>query len=177
MDLRDYLGIVRKSWAIIVALVLVGIAIGSLTSILVAPMYQATTKVFISVQSSGTVSDLTQGSNFTQNQVKSYADVVTTPAVLQPVIDSLNLDMSAGSLANRVTASTSSDTVVVEISVADKSAQQSADIANAVAASFKKTVNALVPGTADGTSPVKITVLQSRHNAGRKTVRCVTYTS
>ena len=89
MDIHDYLRILRKSWVLILALILLGIAAGSLVSILTTPSYQATTKVFISVQSGGTVSDLTQGSNFTQNQVKSYTDVVVTPAVLQPVIEEI----------------------------------------------------------------------------------------
>ncbi|RFA15160.1 chromosome partitioning protein [Subtercola boreus] len=160
MDIHDYLRILRKSWVLILALILLGIAAGSLVSILTTPSFQATTKVFISVQSGGTVSDLTQGSNFTQNQVKSYTDVVVTPAVLQPVIDELKLNTTAAELAKHVSATTSPDTVVVDIGVTDPSPEAAAAIANQVATSFEETVGALVPGGTGSASPVKITVLQ-----------------
>jgi succinoglycan biosynthesis transport protein ExoP len=152
VDIHDYLRILRKNWVTILALVLLGIAAGSVVSILTVPTYQATTKVFISVQSAGTVSDLTQGSNFTQNQVKSYTDVVSTPAVLQPVIDELKLDTTAAELATHVSATTSPDTVVVDIGVTDRSAEAAAAIANQVATSFEETVGALVPGGTGTTS-------------------------
>ncbi|QWT24875.1 polysaccharide biosynthesis tyrosine autokinase [Subtercola sp. PAMC28395] len=160
MELRDYLRVLRKGWVMIVVLVLVGVSIAALYSILATAKYQASAKVFISVQSAGTIADLTQGSNFTQNQVKSYADVIITPAVLQPVIDKLGLDTTAESLAKDVTASTSAGTVVVDIGVSDTSAQRAADVANAIASSFEATVSTLVPSDASGVSPVKITILQ-----------------
>jgi succinoglycan biosynthesis transport protein ExoP len=160
LELRDYIRILRKSWVIIVTAILLGLAIGSLFSILATPKYQASTKVFVSVQSAGTIADLTQGSNFSQNQVKSYADVIETPAVLQPVIDSLKLNTTAQDLAKAVSATTSAGTVVVEIGVTDPSPARAAQIANSIAESFESTVNQLVPVDATGTSPVKITVLQ-----------------
>ncbi|MDF2442011.1 MAG: tyrosine-protein kinase [Subtercola sp.] len=160
MDLRDYLRVLRKGWIIILALVLMGVALGSVLSLLSTPMYLASSKVFVSVQSAGTVSELTQGSNFTQNQVKSYADIITTPAVLQPVITQLQLPVTAEALAGRVTASTATGTVVVDIGVTDGSPKSAADIANAIATSFEKVVSSIVPVDATGTSPVKITVLQ-----------------
>ncbi|MEF2977459.1 polysaccharide biosynthesis tyrosine autokinase [Subtercola sp. YIM 133946] len=160
MELRDYIRILRKGWIVIVTLVLVGIAVGSVVSILSTPRYEASSKVFVSVSSAGTVAELTQGSNFAQNQVKSFADVVTTPVVLQPVIDQLKLSTTSDQLASRVSVTTSTGTVVVDIAVSDDTAEGAADIANAIAASFATTVSNLVPADSTGVSPVKITVLQ-----------------
>lgn len=160
MELRDYIRVLRKGWIFIVALTLVGVAIGAVYSILQTPKYQSTSKVFVSLSAAGSVSDLTQGGNFAQNQVKSYADVVTTPVVLQPVIATLGLNESVESLASRVSASSPLDTVIVQITVTDTDARQSAEIANAIASSFGNTVTNLVPETAEGTAPVKITLLQ-----------------
>ncbi|RFA08326.1 chromosome partitioning protein [Subtercola boreus] len=160
MELRDYLRVVRKGWVIIVAITLAGVAAASLISIAEVPKYLASSKVFVSAESAGSVSELSQGSSFTQNQVKSYTDVVTTPAVLQPVIDQLGLDISAADLAKQVTASTAVGTVVVDISVTDESAQHAAEIANAISSTFETVVAKLVPVNASGASPVKISVLQ-----------------
>ncbi|MFB2555290.1 polysaccharide biosynthesis tyrosine autokinase [Herbiconiux liangxiaofengii] len=160
MELRDYIRVLRKGWIFIVALSLLGVAIGAAYSLTKTPDYQATSKVFVSVQSSGSVSELTQGGTFAQSQVKSFADIVTTPVVLQPVIASLGLQTDVNQLARRVTATSPIDTVIVEITAVDSDPRQAAEIANAVASSFQNTVSNLVPVNAEGIEPVKITVLQ-----------------
>ncbi|MFB2586739.1 polysaccharide biosynthesis tyrosine autokinase [Herbiconiux liukaitaii] len=160
MELRDYIRALRKGWIIILSLALVGVATGAGYSIIKTPEYQATSKVFISVQSSGTVSELTQGGAFAQNQVQSYADIVTTPVVLQPVIASLGLDVDVNYLAKRVTASAPVDTVIVEITATSEEPRLAAEVANAVASSFSNVVSKLVPENADGIAPVKVTTLQ-----------------
>ncbi|MGD8168348.1 polysaccharide biosynthesis tyrosine autokinase [Herbiconiux sp. P16] len=161
MEFRDYVRAVRKGWAFIVIFTLLGVALAALLSIVRTPEYQSTAKVFVSVQSTGSISDLTQGGNFLQNQVKSYADVVTTPIVLQPVIDSLKLDMTVEQLSKTISSASPLDTVIVEITVVNESPDESAEIANAVASSFTTAVTDLVPTNADGVTPVKITVLQN----------------
>ncbi|WP_291038605.1 polysaccharide biosynthesis tyrosine autokinase [Herbiconiux sp.] len=160
MELRDYLRVLRKGWIFIVVLTLVGVAAAAAYSIVKTPEYQATSKVFVSIQSSGSISDLTQGGSFLQNQVKSYADVVNTPVVLQPVIAALELPINVDQLAAQVSASSPLDTVIVEITVADTDPRQAAEIANAVASSFENVVTGLVAENAEGITPVKITLLQ-----------------
>jgi capsular exopolysaccharide synthesis family protein len=145
---------------LIAVMTLLGVTLAAAYSIFKTPEYEATSKVFVSIQSSGSISDLTQGGSFLQNQVKSYADVVTTPVVLQPVIATLNLPVTADELATRVTASSPLDTVIVEITVADTDPRQAAEIANAVAASFENAVTGLVAESAEGGTPVKITLLK-----------------
>lgn len=160
MDLRANIRVLRKGWIYIVGLVLVGVAVAAAYSIVKTPEYEASSKVFVSVQSAGSVSDLTQGGSFAQNQVKSYADIVTTPVVLQPVIAALDLDTDVATLARQITASAPLDTVIVEITATSQSPREAAEIANAVASSFQSTVAGLVPVNADGVAPVKITPLQ-----------------
>jgi capsular exopolysaccharide synthesis family protein len=160
VEIRDYIRVLRKGWVFIVGLTLLGLAIGAGYSIVKTPEYEATAKVFVSVQTSGSVSDLTQGAGFARNQVQSYVDVVTTPVVLQPVVSSLNLDISVEQLARKVTATSPLDTVIVMISVSDGSPLRAAEVANAIASSFESTVADLVPENVDGVTPVKITLLQ-----------------
>jgi capsular exopolysaccharide synthesis family protein len=137
-----------------------GVAAAAGFSLVKTPEYQATSKVFVSVQSSGSISDLNSGNTFAQSQVKSYADVVRTPVVLQPVIAKLGLQTDADGLASQITASSPIDTVIVEITARDSSPRQAAEIANAVAASFEQTVSTLIEPDATGATPVKITLLQ-----------------
>lgn len=159
MDLRDYLRILRKRWMVIVAFVLISVAAAATVSLLVTPKYEATTQVFVFVQSSGNAADLSQGNVFAQGQVKSYADAVNTPRVLDSVIKQLGLKESATELAQSVTATAALDTVNVTITVDSPSAVASASIANAVTASFQRVV-ADITKPSSGSSQVSVSVLQ-----------------
>lgn len=159
MDLRQFIRIIRRGWLLIViSTLLVTIAAAGLT-LLQRPVYQATTTVFISTASS-TVQDLSQGSTFAQQIVKSYADVTTTSYVLQPVIENLGLKTTPEKLAESISASAPLDTTLVNITVDDHSPQRAARIADAVSGSLILVVDKLVPQTS-ARSSVKITRVQA----------------
>lgn len=161
MELRDYLRILRKRWISIAALTLLGIAVGATATIVSTPQYKASSLVYVQVQSSGSVGELAQGSSFVQNQVKSFAEVARTPRVLDSVITSLNLDTTAGELADSVAASAPLDTVNIEISVTANTADGAATVANAVTASFRQAVAEITSSSnAGGQSQVSVSVLR-----------------
>ncbi|WP_290513762.1 Wzz/FepE/Etk N-terminal domain-containing protein, partial [Aeromicrobium sp.] len=145
MDLIEYVNVLRRRWVSILALAILGAAVGYGWSSTITPTYQASSQVFVSVNSGDTVNDLVQGSTFTQNLVQSYAQLVATPAVLAPVIDDLSLETTPKKLAKSVQANTPLNTVIVEISVTDSTPSRAAEIANAIADQLPKTVTGLSP--------------------------------
>jgi capsular exopolysaccharide synthesis family protein len=161
VDLRSYLRILRKRWLILAVSSLLGIAGAAAVTIVSTPQYEASTMAYVQVQSSGTIGELAQGSTFVQNQVKSFSEVVSTPRVLDPVIKSLGLEMSAAELATSVQASAPLDSVNIEISVTRDSPAEAAEIADAVTASFRQVVGEIT--TSNGinpTSQVSVSVLR-----------------
>lgn len=161
MELRDYIRILRKSWILITAMALLGVAASAGYSLLQTPLYSATSKVFVSTQSGGTAQDLAQGNNFTMDRVATYADVVTTPVVLLPVIAELGLDVDADTLARDVRSATPINTSLIEITVSDSDPVQAASIANAVSESLTQVVvNLETPLEEGAVSPVKLTLVQ-----------------
>ncbi|KGJ81781.1 chromosome partitioning protein [Cryobacterium roopkundense] len=161
MELRDYIRILRKSWVLIVLLTLVAVGAASTFSILQTPQYSATSKVFVSTQSSGTTSELAQGNSFTVQRVKTYSDLVTTPLVLLPVIGSLDLQVTSDALKGKVTASAPLDTSIIDITVVDTDPVRAAETANAVSESLTSVVAEIeVSSGADAVSPVKLTRVQ-----------------
>jgi succinoglycan biosynthesis transport protein ExoP len=161
MDLRDYLRILRKHWVAIVCVTLLGVASAAGSTILTTPTYQASTLVYIQVQSSGTAGELAQGSSFIQSQVKSFAEVVSTPRVLDSAIKTLRLDEDAEQLSQSVTASAPLDSVNVEITVTRDSPTDAAEIADAVTASFRDVVGEITTSTGPTpTSQVSVSVLR-----------------
>lgn len=160
MELRDYLRILRRSWVIIVVMTLAGIAGGATYSLLQTPMYQASTKVFVSASSADSVSDLSAGNSYTQQIVRSYAEVVSTGLVLDPVASELGLEESVDDLASRVSASVTLNTVIVQIAVSDPDPVVAANIANSIAKHLIAAVPELTPANSSGVVPVKVTVTQ-----------------
>jgi succinoglycan biosynthesis transport protein ExoP len=151
----------RKRWIAIVALTLLGVSTAAGITIVSTPQYQASTLVYVQVQSSGTVAELVQGSSFIQNQVASFAEVVGTPRVLDSAIKSLDLDETAAQLATSVSASAPLETVNISITVTRDSPTEAASIANAVTSSFRQAVSEITASTgSSGASQVAVSVLK-----------------
>lgn len=160
MELQEYLRLIRKRWRILTAAVVATLALAAAATVLTPREYSASTRLFVSTSGADSTTSLLQGSNFTQQRVKSYADVITTPKVLGPVVDELGLAESAEVLGSRVAATVPLDTVLIDVSVRDRSAEQAARIADAVGREFTSTVTDLE--STDGTSsPVKVTIVSS----------------
>jgi succinoglycan biosynthesis transport protein ExoP len=163
VELRDYLRILRQSWVLIVLLTLLGIGAGAAYSIITTPKFSSSAKVFVSTSAGSTVSELQQGNTFTQQRVKTYADLATTPIVLLPVIEELSLETSAQDLAQQITATAPLDTSLIEITATDADPELAAAVATAVSDSLTQVVQTIEASEAeDGTtrSAVKLTLVQ-----------------
>lgn len=159
LEIRDYLRILRRSWIIIVAVTLAGLLGAGVASVLIKPTYTAETQLFVAIQSSGSVQEMAQGNTFSQARVQSYVKTVTTPTVLQPVIESLGLPFTSNELADKIKASTDLNTVLISVSVSDTSPVQAAAIAQAVANSLVQAVDTLERPKTGGSSPVRLSVV------------------
>ncbi|WP_138443883.1 polysaccharide biosynthesis tyrosine autokinase [Sinomonas susongensis] len=156
MELKDYIRILRAGWILIVVMALVGVAAAALFSILSKPQFKASAQVFVSTQSGGTVQDLVQGSTFTQQRVKTYAGLVTTPIVLLPVISNLHLSMTADELAKSVSATAPLDTTLIDISATSPDPVQAANVANGISESLTNVVQN-IESTGSQSAQVKLT--------------------
>lgn len=159
MELSDYLRILRRNWMTLVACTVLGLLVAAAASLAIKPTYTAQTRLFVAIQSTGTAADLQQGNNFSQSRVQSYVETVSTPIVLQPVIESLGLTVSPAELSKSIVASADLKTVLISITASDSSPVQAAAIAQATANSLVDVINTL-EGAAEGTpSPVKLSVV------------------
>lgn len=159
MELKDYLRIVRRNWILVVACALIGILGAGAVSLLMKPSYRSETKLFVALQSSGSVSELQQGNVFSQARVQSYVKTVATPTVLQPVIDSLDLKTTPQALAQKIVATSDTNTVLISISVQNESPVQAAAIAQSVSRSLIAAVDDLEKPSNGGNSPVKLSIV------------------
>ncbi len=147
---RDFLSILRKRWLSVVVATVLGLGLVASLSLTATPVYQARASVYFSLPYANTASELSQGSNYTQSQMLSYTSLATTPAVLGPVIEQLQLGVTPSQLADSVLATAQPETVLIEIQASNPSPQLAADIANRVAVELGAVAKQLSPKAADG---------------------------
>jgi len=135
------------------------VLVAGLLTILTPKTYTSQAQLFVSTSGGETTSDLAQGSTFTQKQMKTYAQVLTSPKVLDPVHEKLGIPLGED-LAASVTATTPVDTVLLNVTVADRDPEKAARVANTIANEFITTVQDLQSVKAGQTSPVKATIIK-----------------
>lgn len=160
MSIRDYLNMLRRSWYVVVVLTLLGAGAGWAYSALSVPQYSSTARVFVSTSGGDSVAELQQGNSFTQQRVKTYADLVSTPIVLDPVVSQLGLNETVTELSARVSASAPLNTTLIEITATDPDPVQAAAIATAASDSLTSAVAQIETVKVDGESPVRLTLVQ-----------------
>lgn len=124
-----------------------------------APTYRASASLFFSATASGSATDLNQGATYTQSQMLSFAELATMPVVLDPVLDDLDLSVTAKGLARSISATTTRDSVILTISAVSDDPEQAASLANAVALQLTEAVADLSPQDETGQARVVATVV------------------
>ena len=160
MDLIDFYKLVVRNFLIILISILIGAGSAYLVTDRQTPLYSANVQLFVSTPGTeGDLGALIQGSGFSAQRVKSYAQIINGPQTLLPVIRNLKLEMSYSLLASRVKASAPLDTVLLNVTVKDESATQAARIANAVGRQFSLTANELEVKNASET--IRVTMVKN----------------
>jgi len=159
VDLRDQLRILRRQWLLIVCCLLLGVAVAAAVTITTTPVYSSTARLFVSTPTSADAnSNAYQGSLFSQQRVASYADLIQGTTIAQKVIDKLQLDESATALTQQITAKAVTDTVILQITVADPSAERAHLLAQTLAEVFTEYVPQLESAADPAAAPIKAVI-------------------
>jgi len=159
MELVAYWRLLVQSRRLIVATTLIGVLISFFVTLSITPIYKASAQLFVSTPASAVdISALLTGSSFSQQRVKSYAQIINSPVNLEPVVKELKLKISAEDLSKNITASAPLDTVLISLTVTDTNSKRAARIANAVAQQFGITVKSLELQEIDTESPIKVSI-------------------
>jgi capsular exopolysaccharide synthesis family protein len=170
VELRDAIAALRAGWFLPVIGLLLGGAAGAVTALLMTPTYTSATQLFVTTTDATSTAAAFQGSQFSQNRVTSYVQLLTSERLADGVTSALDLDLTARELQEKIEASVVPDTTVLDIVVTDTSPERARDLAAAIATEFTSLVEEVeattttptIPGAAPVTTvPVKVTVLDS----------------
>lgn len=145
ISLQEVIKIIRKRWLLIISLVVisVGISVG-ISFYVLTPIYQAQTQILVNQK--GGLSDVYawQSIETDLRLINTYNVIITNTAILTPVIDELNLDVTSEELSKQISVSNESDSKVVNISVQDPDPSRAVEISNTISEVFKETVPELM---------------------------------
>jgi succinoglycan biosynthesis transport protein ExoP len=156
LDLKDVLNAVRSGWWLLVGGLLAGLSVAGVMTWLATPLYASSTQLFVSVAGSTDTSAAYQGNLFSQQRVTSYAQLLPGAQLAGRVVDELDLDLTPAQVARTVTATPLPDTVILEVTVTDTSAERARDIAESLGRQFTAEVTNLETDV----STVKVTTVQ-----------------
>jgi len=139
----------RARWSVLVAAGLALATAGGVTGYAAAQAqhHLPTARVLVLIRSTA-VPVQGSGQSFAEQAAASYAEVATTPLVLDPVIEELGLRTTSRGLAQRVASTRAPGTIVIDISVAGGSRTEEARIANAVGRRLVQVSGSLSPAGA-----------------------------
>lgn len=115
MTVQEAVGFLRRNLVLLVAAAALGLVGALLVSVLSTPTYAARSQLMLGAASNANISDTEQAYDLARGQISSYAELASSPLVLQPVIESLQLDTSPAALADRVSADYEPGSVILDL--------------------------------------------------------------
>ncbi len=132
-ELYDYF---KERLVLILTIVLVVVVLGSAYSIFFkTPLYQSTSKILLgSANGTYTTSDVTLNASL----VKTYSEIAKSDLVVSQVINNTGVKKSASEIASNITLSAVSESLMVQISVADENPEVAKQITDSLVEVFIK---------------------------------------
>jgi capsular exopolysaccharide synthesis family protein len=161
VNLQDFVKLLRSRWVTVCVTTLVAVLGALAVTLLTTPLYQASTRLYVSATGGASVAEAYQGNRLSQERVLSYAQLLMGETLAKRTIDKLGLDMSAETLRGNVKASAKPDTVLLDVDVLDKSPVRARDIANTLSDEFVVMVRELETPE-DGSRPDARVVVEQR---------------
>jgi len=160
VTLQQFINVLRSRWITVCVTALVPILGAVAYTLTQTPLYQASTRLFVSTTAGKSVSDLYSGNRLSLDRVVSYTQLLTGETLAQRTIDRLDLNMNAQTVAARVTAKSKPNTVLIDVGVLDPSPVQARDIANALSDEFVTMVSELETPSRGATPEARVVVEQ-----------------
>ncbi|HEY4554636.1 MAG TPA: YveK family protein [Bacillaceae bacterium] len=164
ISLRDLMQTLRKRFNLIVLITVAAVAIsGVISYFILTPIYQSSTQLLVNQAKSDQPIYNPAEIQTNLQLIETYNVIMKSRAILDEVVDELDLDMTTSELDSKITVQSEKGSQVVNVIVQDPNPQRAAQIANKVAEVFQEKIvsimnvdNVSILAKAEvGASPVK----------------------
>ncbi len=141
LEFKQILKFLFKRFYLILSFVLVAIGIAAVFSFLILkPIYEAQTQILVNQNNKGL-----EGLNWSYIEselqlINTYNVIIKSPAILNKVIEELDLEISNEQLSDHITLTNENESKVINIKVEDENPEQAVEIANKIAEVFKNEI-------------------------------------
>lgn len=142
ISLQEIFQVIKKRFWMIVSFIVGAALIAAVVSyFLLTPEYEATSQ-FIVNQNQEDEDDENSVNDIWSNEelINTYNVIITSNAILDTVVDELDLNYSASALEDKIDVSSEEDSQVVNVTITDEDAETGTDIANTIVNTFQKEV-------------------------------------
>ncbi|MGG0657019.1 YveK family protein [Rummeliibacillus pycnus] len=152
INLKDIFGILKKRrYFIGIFLILFITIIGVISYVFMTPIYKSETQILINLENNGEENTRLQTIHSDLQLINTYSVIIRSPAVLNEVIEKLDLDTTPKSLSERIIVKSEPDLQVINLAVQDVDPEKARIIANTTSEIFQKEIKKIM-----GISNVKI---------------------
>jgi capsular exopolysaccharide synthesis family protein len=152
VDLSDYVRVLRKQWRLVAGCLVL--------TVRATPQYQSTVKFFVSTPATAADNQAAySGGLFSQQRVKSYADLLTGQRLAEAVRTDLGVSLSSVAISREVDAKVKADTVLLSATVTDPVPSRARDIAASIGRQFPSLVDDLERPPGNGAPNIRAVVV------------------
>jgi capsular polysaccharide biosynthesis protein len=145
ISLKELIETLRKRLALIISITLIAVMTSGIVSYFVlTPIYQSSTQLLVNQAKN-------ENALYSYNEIQTnlqlintYSVIIKSPAILDKVIDKLDLNMTTSQLNEKISVTSEKNSQVVNVSVHDPDPNVAAELANTVAQVFKKEITQLM---------------------------------
>ncbi|MEM5773605.1 MAG: Wzz/FepE/Etk N-terminal domain-containing protein [Anaerolineaceae bacterium] len=139
--LRWFFSVIRDwGWVILICIVLAGVA-GAIITSQMPPVYSTSAVLYVEPSKESLTNEY-NAIIAAERLASTYSEMLKSKAILEGVIEELDLKTSVGSLARKITTQTIAETQLVKVTVENVSPEKAAAIANALARNFVSYIHA-----------------------------------
>jgi capsular polysaccharide biosynthesis protein len=146
IKIEDIFDTLRKRWKMICSITLLVTLIAAIVSFfIIAPKYEASTKVFIGKENTKDQNYNSSDIQMYQQLLKTYSEVITTNDLVEKAIDTANLNITSEEVLKNLTVTPSANTQILEIKYISKDKILSKNVLDSVTTQFIKSSKDLIP--------------------------------
>jgi non-specific protein-tyrosine kinase len=160
MQMLDYLRILSRRWLVIAVCAILGLAATVAVTVRATPQYASSITLYVSsTDRTQTASIAYEASLFAQQEVQSYASLLSSERVARELSRHLADGLTPRQVQGKITASVIPQTALLRATVTDVSRKRVRLIASALGPVFANVVDLLEQPATGGPSPVRVTVV------------------
>ena len=146
--IEEIINILLKRWKMILSITLLAtLTAGIVSFFVIAPKYEASTKVFIGKEKTDSKDQNYNNSDIQMYQqlLKTYAEVIKTNALVEKAIDAGGFDLTSKDVLGSLTVTPAANTQILEIQYISKDRNLSKEVLDSITNQFIKTSTELIP--------------------------------